>query len=167
MRFPPEDPYLPLPAGYGVGRAVALPVGPGRAFVFWELTAEAVGQARDRLGASASGSRLVLRCVEEDGEGTRYLDVRDWLGHRHVVGLSPGARVIAEVGYLAEDGRFAPALRAAPVELPRDAPGVGDVRWVRPAGAAGGGPERDVPAALREREEPVATPFDPASTVSS
>ena len=161
-----EGRYVPLPPSYGVAGALTLPCGPGRAFVVWELTAELIGRVRDRLGPLAPRCRLVLRCTEGAEEPTD-LEVRDWIGQRHLAELSAGARLVVALGYLAEDGTFADLVVAPPVDLPRAAAAEGDVRWV----ATGAEPQADaaaaVPDALRTREAPVATPFDPASTVSS
>jgi len=167
----PEAPYDPLPVAWGRDRVDVLPVAPARAVVFWELTPDGVGRAREALGAGAPGCRLVLRHTGAQG-GRRDVGLSAWLGCHHLSDLQPGARLLAVVGFLANDGTFAAVVRTGPVQLPRDGPLPGEVRWVRTATPADSArpevpPEAEAPAALRDRAEPVATPFDPATTGSS
>ena len=174
-----EASYEPLPAAWGRDEVRVLPKDPSRALVLWELTPEGVGRAREALGAGAPGSQLVLRHTGT-GSGRRDVALTDWLGRAHLSGLEPGTRLLAVVGFLTEDGTFAAVARTGPVQLPRDGPGTGEVRGVRSAAPEAPGPDvaaaevpgpdvvaAEVPAPLRERTEPVATPFDPATTSSS
>jgi len=149
-----------------VAGALALPCGPDRAFVVWELTAELVGRVRDQLGPLAPGCRLVLRCTAEPGE-VRDLEVSDWIGQRHLDGLPAGALVSLALGYLTEDAAFTELVCAPPVALPRAAAAAGDVRWVASGTAVPAESSVVVPEALLLREAPVPTAFDPTSTVSS
>ena len=172
-----ERRYDPLPAAYGRDRAAAFPRDPGCVFVLWELTADGIGRAKSTLGAAGAGARLVLRWVDGGGrEGD--VPVSDWLGRYRLFGVEPGARLRIEVGFRAGDGAFSAVVTAAEVEVPRDGPAAGEVRWVEPgarrqaAEEAPPDPAPEVaapviaPPVLAERSEPVATDLESVGTSS-
>lgn len=121
----------PLPWGYGECTIRALPLDPGRLFLYWEVTDEAIEAARKRLPANeADRAELCVRVYDTTGrifDGTnahRFVDVavdrrqRQWF----LEVPSPGSEHCAEVGLRAPDGAFARIARSLKAALPRFEP---------------------------------------------
>lgn len=125
----PEAPHRDrhLPWGYGLDRIRALPVDPGRLFVYWEVTDPAIETAREQLGAEPSGASIALRLYDTTGrlfDGTNAHDHRDLTVDRSArewffeVGR-PGSEFFVEVGVKTNDGRFQKIARSRRVAFPR------------------------------------------------
>ncbi len=120
----------PLPEGYGVSEARALPVDPASIVVFWEVTEETLAAAREHLGW---GSVLSLCVVSLRGDtpsvsrSERYIDDVPPLGDWFVTGLPTGATHHAAVG-LHRGSEFFPLTHAAAVTTPRGGPATTDAQ---------------------------------------
>jgi hypothetical protein len=112
---------------------------PDFAWVMWEIHAQSVQAATERLGVHAAGAALVLRlrCHQERPQGppiTRVLDIplSSWCGHRLVPLGIPGAEHLCSVGVRAMDdpgGFFVPLVHSEPLRAPRHTPGDAPLRW--------------------------------------
>jgi hypothetical protein len=128
----PDHSSLPktIPWGYGRTRVGALPVDPDRLFVYWEITDDAIEQARRSLGPAGTDARLNLRVFDTTGrlfDGTnahRFFDQsvgndsRQWFFD---IGR-PGSEAFVEIGLRSSDGRFHKVARSGRVSFPRRAP---------------------------------------------
>ncbi len=102
--------------GYGTDRVVAIARDSQRLFVFWELTAQGIGAAKDSLGAAAVGATLLVRVSDDLGHAWDVA-VTDWLGQHTVTGLRPGGAYVVALGFFASDC-FAPIVMCPPLVLP-------------------------------------------------
>ncbi len=108
---------------YGVDVCQGLYQNPHSVFAYWEVTAAGIDDARNRLGTSADGSRLVLRMVSRSGPDQERHDVHDvdllWQhGRRYLSTPRPGAEVRLAVGLVSREGYFAPIAQSALLQLP-------------------------------------------------
>jgi hypothetical protein len=126
---PAAEPPRPgnIPWGYGTTRVTAMPVDPWWLFVYWELTDEAIAQARSALGGADGDCALrVHDTTYRLFDGTNANWHTDVAVHRpsnnHYVRVdSPGSTLHVDIGFRSHDGRFATIVRTAPVEMPRSA----------------------------------------------
>ena len=136
--LPPPPPLEPLPAmaplpdTFGEDRLVVMARDPESAFLYWELTPNGVGRARDTLGAAAARAQLTLRIYRGEGPESTHEDhpVQDWVGRYTLQLERSGLRVAASIGFLA-DQVFVHVTQSAAVRLPRRAPGDAPVRFIR------------------------------------
>lgn len=126
----PSPPPETIPWGYGRTRVGALPVDPERVFVYWEVTDEAVGEARSALGPTGASAWLNLRVYDTTGrlfDGTNarsYFDQGVGNGSRQWffdIGR-PGSEAFVELGLRSADGGFRKIARSGRVAFPRRAP---------------------------------------------
>jgi hypothetical protein len=116
-----------IPWGYGRNRVTAMAVDPYRAFVYWELTDEAIEGGRAELGVPDAACHLRIHDTTYrvfDGTNANWsMDVAiDRPANNHYVHLGhPGATFHVDVGVRSHDGRFATLARSGPLEMPRDA----------------------------------------------
>ncbi len=133
-----------IPWAYGQNRVTPMPVDPVWLFVYWELTDEAIEDARRALGAPHAG--CVLRIYDTtyqlfDGTNANWrMDVEIYRpANNHYVRVErPGATLHVDLGVAAGD-RFHPIVRSAPIEMPRNSIAEeSGAEWmtVTPAGAA-------------------------------
>lgn len=115
-----------IPWGYGASRVTAMPVDPYWVFVYWELTDEAIERARASVGAAHGDCTLrVYDTTYRLFDGTNanwYADVGVYRpANNHYVHVGrPGTTLQVDLGVRSGDA-FAPIVRSAPVEMPRDA----------------------------------------------
>jgi len=115
----------PVPRGYAISQAHALPVDPTTIVVYWELTAEDVRRARHDLGADAQPALTVSSVYSE---GSRFEQSDRWIeglaasGDYFVRGVTPGAAHHATVGVRSPDGRFVAITHAEAVLTPHGRP---------------------------------------------
>ncbi|MGH7439164.1 MAG: DUF4912 domain-containing protein [Polyangiaceae bacterium] len=136
-----------LPWSYGEDRVTALVIDPDSAYVYWELTDEALGGARARLGPSGAQGWCNLRVYDVTGrdfDGTNassYFDVRVERNDRdHFLNLRrPGSTATVEIGVKTTEGYFQAIVRSGRADFPRAAPSPGGaVEWREVAGPAPG-----------------------------
>lgn len=164
---PAHPPEPGLPERYGLTELVALPVDPLLVFLYWEVTAEAIEEVRDRLGRAWSDARMVLRCYQLGESPSNGGDAAppDHITHQwdiDVMGAiagwylplwSPEQYLAFELGWRALDGRFVAAVRSNRIRTPRQAPcEAGWERWMTVVdGRIVTSDESDVAAAGGER----------------
>jgi hypothetical protein len=134
-----------LPWSYGEDRVTALVVDPDSAYVYWELTDDALAGARARLGAAGAHGWCNLRVYDVTGRNfdgtnaTTYFDVRVERDDReHFLTVRrPGSTLSVEIGVKTTEGYFQAIVRSGRVDFPRAAPSPeASVEWaeVAPAG---------------------------------
>jgi hypothetical protein len=134
-----------LPWSYGEDRITALVVDPDSAYVYWELTDDALAGARSRLGPGGAHGWCNLRVYDVTGrafDGTNansYVDVRVERDDReHFLTVRrPGSTLSVEIGIKTTEGYFQAIVRSGPADFPRaSASSDGSVEWaqVAPAG---------------------------------
>src|SRR5262245_722153 len=144
-----------IPWGYGQDRVTAMVVDPERLYAYWEVTDEAIEQARAGLGPGGRDAWLNLRVYDVTNrifDGTNahaYVDHsisrsdRQWF---FFVG-KPASTAIVELGLKSQEGYFVRVARSGRVDFPRrEAAAPGGVEWltVRPATGEVGEPSADV-----------------------
>ncbi|HNS96261.1 MAG TPA: DUF4912 domain-containing protein [Polyangiaceae bacterium] len=124
--FPSED----IPWGYGENRITAMARDPDWLYVYWEVTDDAIDQARQRLGRGAHDTWCCLRVYDTSGRdfdgcnALSYFDIaierttRDWFVH---VG-KPRSSCHVEVGIKSRLGDFQPMARSGRTDFPRKRP---------------------------------------------
>jgi hypothetical protein len=133
------------PETYGQSEVGVLAQDPSWLFAWWEATPAGWDQARAALGGDG-GLTLRLRVLTRSGEST--VDHRlTWdHGRTYVPAPTPGSRVAAALGLLADDGRFAPIAAAPPVRVPWAGPGPAEaVEWLEVTPRSMHGRDREVP----------------------
>jgi hypothetical protein len=136
-----------LPWSYGEDRVTTLVIDPDSAYVYWELTDEALAGARARLGPAGAHGWCNLRVYDVTGhefDGTNansYFDVRVERDDReHFLTVRrPGSTLSVELGVKTTEGYFQAIVRSGRADFPRSSPSPdGSVEWaqVAPAGAA-------------------------------
>lgn len=134
-----------LPWSYGEDRVTALVIDPDSAYVYWELTDEALAGARARLGPAGAHGWCNLRVYDVTGrafdgtDASSYFDVRVERDDReHFLTLRrPGSQLIVEIGVKTSEGYFQAIVRSGRVDFPRASVSPdGSVEWkeVAPAG---------------------------------
>jgi hypothetical protein len=115
-----------IPWGYGDTRITAMARDPEFIYVYWEVTDEAVGVSRARLGPGGPGAFCVLRVYDTtlrrfDGTNANaYFDVtvdRAWNSYFLRVDR-PGAAFHVDIGLKSHEGFFAVIARSNAVEVP-------------------------------------------------
>ena len=183
VELPSDD----VPWGYGEDRVTALPRDPDWLFVYWELTDDALDQARKALGKSGLNAWCSLRIHDVTGLALEVstsdpLDIavdrdsRDWFVH---VG-KPGRTVRVELGLKGVDGGFRAIASSDPVEFPRKRPSENTtVRWLevqathdalplptaRPLVSRGADPESQPAPPALEPSDPIPGSWEQAKTV--
>jgi hypothetical protein len=123
---PGEPPALgDIPWGYGYDRVTAMPVDPVWLFVYWELTDEAIENARRAQGAPRSD--CILRVYDTtyrlfDGLNANWhvdVGIHRPANNHYVRVDRPGSTLHVDIGLAPGDGRFHPIVRSAPIEMPR------------------------------------------------
>ncbi len=71
-----------IPWGYGENRVTALPVDPDRLYVYWEVTDEAIANARRGLGAAGDTAWLSLRVYDVTGRIFDGTNAHAYFDHR-------------------------------------------------------------------------------------
>lgn len=140
-----------IPWGYSMDRVTAMPVDPRRLFVYWEVSDDAIVEARKGLGPAGAGAWLCLRVYDITGrlfDGTNahsYFDegvdreVRQWFFE---IG-KPTSTACVEVGLKSSEGYFVKIARSGRVDFPREQPEEGGaIEWltVRTASGHAGAP---------------------------
>lgn len=128
-----------IPWGYGQNRVTAMPVDPDRLYVYWEVTDDAIADARRGLGAGGDGAWLSLRVYDITGrifDGTNAHAYFDHRIERHerqwFFSLGkPGSTVCVEVGMKSIEGYFVRIARSSRVDMPRAGESsIGAVEWM-------------------------------------
>ncbi len=173
-----------LPETYGKDEVGILTKDPQWYFVYWEVTGGGEATAREQLGPSGAGARLVLRlfttlttapagaAAGHAGRETRELrdvPLPHHHGRKYLEAPRPGALVRAAVGLLSVEGYFAPIAHSALVRMPpQQAAAQTSVEWlhVLPPRSQGHKRERIVAVAPPVPHEEQARPANPQSPAS-
>lgn len=145
------------PPGYGVDECGLLVRDPWHLFVWWELTATGLDEARRQLGDEAGVARLVLRLFAVAPPGERgpereshdqELDAEQ--GSRQLASPRPGVKVRAAVGLVTPSGLFVPVAESGALQVPPSevAARLAD-EWIELAPESGTADERWAPRVLR------------------
>jgi hypothetical protein len=130
-----EEPRT-IPWSYSQDRVTAMPVDADKLFVYWEITDEAVKQARAKLGNGGPGAWLNLRVYDITGrifDGTNAHSYFDHQIERHdrqwffSIG-KPSSQTVVELGLRSHEGFFVKVARSSRVDFPRRGP----VAWGEP-----------------------------------
>ena len=121
---------LELPWSYGDDRIVAMVRSPDSLYLYWEITDEAIQQARGRLGPAGEHGWCNLRVYDTSGrdfDGTNandYFDVRVERGDReYFFNLHrPTAAFHVEIGIKTHEGYFQAIARSGRADFPRKGP---------------------------------------------
>jgi hypothetical protein len=119
-----------LPWGYGENRVTAIVRDPDSAYLYWEITDEAIASARDRLGPAGAQGWCNLRVYDTSGrifDGTNandYFDIRvDRKDRDYFVMIRrPTSTMTVEIGIKTTEGYFQPIARSGRADFPRNAP---------------------------------------------
>jgi len=119
-----------LPWSYGENRVTAIVRDPDSAYLYWEITDEAVAAARDRLGPAGAGGWCNLRVYDTTGrdfDGTNahdYFDIRIDRNDREYFLMirRPTSTMHVEIGVKSVEGYFQPIARSGRAEFPRNDP---------------------------------------------
>jgi hypothetical protein len=158
-----------IPWGYGQDRVTTMVVDPEHLYVYWEVTDQAIEQARAGLGAGGPDAWLNLRVYDVTSrifDGTNahaYFDRsvsrtdRQWF---FLIG-KPTSTAIVELGLKSREGYFVRVARSGRADFPRVAPASGDgVEWLTVQAATGqvGEPAADgrAPVSVHSTTEPAA-----------
>ncbi len=127
---PDAVPPSELACHYGENRIVALPLDPRSAFIYWELTAAAVGRARAALASNDAALclRIFLLGDAPGEQEVRDFAVDEWIGRFDVTLDKPVARLLAAIGFRSGEA-FAHIARSQAVPMPRDSAGNEPVRF--------------------------------------
>lgn len=141
-----QGPREHIPWGYGNDRVTAMPVDPDRLYVYWEVTDDAMADARGGLGPAGEGAWLSLRVYDVTGrifDGTNAHGYFDHRVERHdrqwflPIG-KPGSTVCVEIGMKSSEGYFVRIARSARVDFPRAAPvPASELEWMSVRAATG------------------------------
>jgi hypothetical protein len=166
-----------IPWSYGLDRVTAAAVDPEKLHVYWEVTDQAIEQARAGLGPGGPDAWLSLRVYDTSGlifDGTNahgYFDHaidrsdRQWF---FTVG-KPSSTAFVEVGMKSPEGFFVKIARSGRVDFPRAEPApFSEPEWMTVLAATGearhegtGVPSRRAPAPLARPDGEPPTPFTP------
>jgi hypothetical protein len=119
-----------LPWSYGENRVTAVVRDPDSAYLYWEITDEALAAARLRLGPAGAGGWCNLRVYDTTGrtfDGTNandYFDIRVDRNDREYFLMirRPTSTMHVEVGVKSDEGFFQPVARSGRAEFPRHDP---------------------------------------------
>jgi hypothetical protein len=165
----PEPAPMPrhIPWGYGQERVTAMVVDPGRLYVYWEATDEAIERARAGLGPGGPGAWLNLRVYDVTGrlfDGTNahgYFDQRVERSDRQWFFdiEKPGSTACVELGLKSLEGYFVRIVRSGRADFPRREPApAGSVEWLTVRTASG----EIAPPVVAERSSTTADTRAPA-----
>ncbi len=139
--LPSED----IPWGYGENRVTVMARDPDWLYVYWEITDDAIDEARHRLGRGAHDAWCCLRIYDTTGRvfdganALSYFDIaidrtsRDWFVH---VG-KPRSSCHVEIGVKSRHGDFQPVARSGRTDFPRKRPAQDvSVEWLTVEDAA-------------------------------
>jgi len=124
--LPSED----IPWGYGESRVTSMARDPDWLYVYWEITDDAIADARKRLGPASQDAWCCLRIYDTSGrvfDGTNavsYFDIaidrtsRDWFVH---VG-KPQSSCHVEIGVKSRQGDFQAMARSGRTDFARKRP---------------------------------------------
>src|SRR5215831_17965296 len=142
LGLPPGEPReqaRDIPWGYGQDRVTAMAIDPERLYVYWEVTDEAIAQAREDLGAGGRDAWLNLRVYDVTNrlfDGTNahhYFDHsvartdRQWF---FFIGRA-SSTVVVEIGLKSKEGYFVRVARSGRADFPRrDTGSPGRVEWL-------------------------------------
>jgi hypothetical protein len=145
-RTEPEAVPDHIPWGYGLDRVTAMVVDPDYLYAYWEVTTEAIDQARAKLGAAGPDAWLNLRVYDVTGrlfDGTNAHSYFDHRIERHdrqwffYIG-KPTSTTCVEVGLKSTEGYFVRIARSGRVEFPRREPaGWTEPEWLTVYAATG------------------------------
>jgi hypothetical protein len=142
-----KGPTQHIPWGYGQDRITALPVDPEKMFAYWEVTEQAIENARRGLGPAGREAWLNLRVYDVTGrlfDGTNAHSYFDHKLERHdrqwffTIG-KPTSSACVEVGMKSHEGHFVRIARSGRVSFPAREP-VGawaDPEWLTVRTATG------------------------------
>lgn len=116
--------------GYGENRITAIVRDPDSAYLYWEITDEAIAAARSRLGPTGDGGCCNLRIYDTTGrdfDGTNANDYFDLSVERtdreqYLMIRRPSSSMHAEIGLKTREGYFQPIARSGRADFPRNAP---------------------------------------------
>ncbi|MBI5537058.1 MAG: DUF4912 domain-containing protein [Deltaproteobacteria bacterium] len=119
-----------IPWGYGLNRICAMARDPDWLYVYWEITDDAIVQAREKLGNGGSDAWCCVRVYDTTGrsfDGTNandYFDIavdrsaREWFVH---IGKPTSVHHV-DIGLKSREGFFQVLARSGRVECPRKSP---------------------------------------------
>jgi hypothetical protein len=135
-----------IPWGYAQDRVTAMVVDPDYLYAYWEVTADAIEQARTKLGAGGKDAWLNVRVYDVTGrlfDGTNAHSYFDHRIERHdrqwffYIG-KPTSTSCVEVGVKSFDGYFVRIARSGRLEFPRREPaGFTEPEWLTVYAATG------------------------------
>lgn len=110
-----SEPYT-IPCGYNVETIVMMPVNTDRSFVYWEITAELLGDFVNEI--DAGNATLIMKIFHADRTKEIYaFDVSDKVGKQYVVHPASFKPLVAEIGIL-EGDKFTGLLKSDPLTTP-------------------------------------------------
>jgi hypothetical protein len=128
-----------IPWSYGYDRVTGMAVDPDRLFVYWEVTDDGIGRARQALGAGGKDAWLSLRIYDTtdrifDGTNAHsYFDHRIERGDRHWFFhiAKPTSSAFVDIGMKSSEGYFAKIGRTGRIEFPRkESAAWGEPEWL-------------------------------------
>jgi hypothetical protein len=137
----PEPEILELPATYNDNRIVLLARDPHWLYAYWDFSVERMSAIRSQLGASEA--QLILRIsdvtyVDFNGANawnTTDIELTPFTTNWYISVPQADTAYCVEVGYRAQDGRFAALGRSNVVSTPRAETSLSDtLRWFTPPG---------------------------------
>lgn len=119
-----------LPWGYGENRVTAIVRDPDSAYLYWEITDDAIATARARLGPAGDAGWCNLRVYDTTGrdfDGTNandYFDIRvDRFDREYFIMIRrPTSSMHVEVGIKTHEGYFQSIARSGRADFPRNDP---------------------------------------------
>jgi len=119
-----------LPWSYGENRITAIVRDPDSAYLYWEITDDAISMARAALGPAGTEGWCCLRVYDTTGhtfDGTNandYFDVRvDRTDRDYFLMIRrPTSTIYVEIGIKTVEGYFQPIARSGRAEFPRNDP---------------------------------------------
>src|SRR2546421_225315 len=124
-----EEPRT-IPWSYSHDRVTAMPVDADKLFVYWEITDDAMKEARAKLGNGGPGAWLNLRVYDITGrifDGTNAHSYFDHQIERHdrqwffTIG-KPSSQTVVELGMRSHEGFFVKIARSGRIDFPRRGP---------------------------------------------
>jgi hypothetical protein len=128
-----------LPWSYSEDRITAIVRDPDSAYLYWEITDEAIALARERLGPEGVGGWCNLRVYDTTArqfDGTNandYFDIRVERTDREYFLMirRPTSTIHVEVGVKSIEGYFQPIARSGRADFPRNEPSANtSVEWM-------------------------------------
>lgn len=105
-----------IPCGYNVETIVMMPVNTDRSFIYWEVTAELLGNYVNEI--DSGNAALIVKIFHAERAKEIYaFDVSDKVGKQYVVHPASFKPLIAEIGIL-EGDKFTGLLKSDPLTTP-------------------------------------------------